>query len=78
MQSKRKMTQDEFSKMFPSLEGFDLRKSLKLDIDYKIFMERNIQENCLDKQKVIDAIKKYNDVGCSMFDLDKFEKELGI
>ena len=39
---------------------------------------KDIQEYCIDKQKIRDAIKKYNDIGCSMFDLDEFKREIGL
>ena len=35
-------------------------------------------DEAISKDEVEKAIKKYNDVGCSMFDLDGFMKELGL
>ena len=85
------MTQQAFEEQFPSLEGFKLNKSLNIDVDYDLFSSTDIQQHCLDKQKVRDAIRTLQDVASSrevdnytntekaLVAIKKFlEKELGL
>ena len=66
------MTEKTFVEQFPSLEGFKLNKSLNIDVDYDLFSSTDIQQHCLDKQKVKDIIVKFQD---NIFNIGEMSKE---